>query len=352
MNTTPDAPRTGTFRLLAILGFIAAVIAGLWLIIQAVRYLPTGFVSLANMADGLFGRDKGLALTAPQDVVTTGDSFRINFNPIRQDGVYVFSYRCIEGVSAQTRDADGDIVDVACDENIEIRAGRVSGVQTHEVTFESEKQRFSDIPYTISFYEDDADSPLYESKGIATIINPTIPEAGVATGVKPTTKPATDPKPTNSTDTKPTTPVASPMTQPTATTRVPVETITYQESNPNGTADLEVRIIGVGEMNGTALIPKSTLDADNASALQVAIKNIGTKTSHEWDLSISYPGDEDNSYTSRSRKALLPGEREIITLRFTPDDTKNTERIRVTVTSKAEKTTTNNTAVKAIQIKD
>jgi hypothetical protein len=349
MNTQHDIPRTGAFRLLAILGFIAAVIAGLWLIIQAVRYLPTGFVSLANMADGLFGRDKGLSLTAPQDVVNSGDSYRINFNPIREDGTYVFSYRCIEGVSAQTRDSAGDIVDIVCDEELKIRTGRMRGAQTHEITFESEKQRFSDVPYTISFYANDKNAPLYESKGIATIINATIPEAGIATGIKPTVKPETSAKPSVTVST---TPAVAPVTQPTATTRVPVETITYQESKPNGTADLEVHIIGVGEMKGTALIPKSTLDADNISALQVAIKNIGTKTSNEWDLTIAYPGDEDDSYTSRSRKALLPGEREIITLRFTPDDRKNTGRIQVTATSKAEKTTSNNTAVKSIQIRD
>lgn len=337
MNNVTQENKTSAIKTLAIIGFIAAIVAGLWITVQVVRYIPSAFTSLASIADSIYGTPKNIEIAAEKDVVNSGESFRFTFKPMRNEGTYVFSYRCIDGISAETRDSSGEIVQVSCDDEVELASGRLLGVQGAEILFTSEKKRFTDVPFTIAFYKDGADEPSSFTTNIVTVVNATIPERGIATATstKPTTKPV-DTKPT--TTPKPTTPT-KPVT--TYVKTVPVTTTSYPVSNPNGHIDLDV----------TLVVP-STMEAGDDESIQVIVKNVGTKTSKDWRVELSYPAMDDTTFTSKEQDPLLPGERATMTIRFTATDDEGTETVKAKVTTQNDSKTSNNSVSKTVKVQD
>lgn len=341
MNNVTEENKTSAIKTLAIIGFIAAIVAGLWITVQVVRYIPSAFTSLASIADSIYGSPKKIEIAAEKDVVNSGESFRFTFKPMRGEGSYVFSYRCIDGISAETRDISGEIVRVACDEEVELASGRLLGAQGAEILFSSEKKRFSDVPFTLAFYKDGADEATSFTTNIVTVVNATIPEGtGVATAT--TTKPTTT-KPTTVvtkpvTTTKPTTP-SKPVT--TYVKKVPVTTTSFPVSNPNGHTDLDV-----------TLVAPSTLDAGEDESIQVIVKNVGTKTSKDWKVEVSYPAEGDSTFTSKAQAPLLPGERATMTIRFTATDDEGTKTVKAKASTSNDSKTSNNSVSKSVKVQD
>ncbi len=339
MNNVTEENKTSAIKTLAIIGFIAAIVAGLWITVQVVRYIPNAFTSLASIADSIYGTPKDIEIAAEKDVVNSGESFRFTFKPMRGEGNYVFSYRCVDGISAETRDISGEIVRVACDEEVEIASGRLLGAQGAEILFTSEKKRFSDVPFTLAFYEDGADDAASFTTNIVTVVNATIPEgtgvATTATSTKPTVKPTVT---TPVVVTKPTTP-SKPVT--TYVKKVPVTTTSFPVSNPNGNTDLDV----------TLVIP-STMDAGEDESIQVIVKNVGTKTSKDWKVEVSYPAEGDSTFTSKSQAPLLPGERATMTIRFTATDDEGTKTVKAKATTQNDSKTSNNSVSKSVKVQD
>lgn len=344
MNNVTEENKTSAIKTLAIIGFIAAIVAGLWITVQVVRYIPTAFTSLASIADSIYGTPKDIEIAAEKDVVNSGESFRFTFKPMRGEGSYVFSYRCVDGISAETRDISGEIVRVACDEEVELASGRLLGAQGAEVLFTSEKKRFSDVPFTLAFYEDGADDAASFTTNIVTVVNATIPEGtGVAT-TGTTTKPVvTKPVVTKPVATaKPTTPSKpKPTNTTTYVQKVPVTTTSFPVSNPNGHIDLDV-----------TLVTPSTMDAGEDESIQVIVKNVGTKTSKDWKVEVSYPAEGDSTFTSKAQAPLLPGERATMTIRFTATDDEGTKTVKAKATTQNDSKTSNNSVSKSVKIED
>jgi hypothetical protein len=338
MSTVTPEQKSSAIKTLAIIGFIAAIVAGLWISVQIVRHIPSAFSSLASIADSLYGNPKSMQIAAESDVVNSGEAYRFTFTPMRGEGSYAFTYTCVEGIAAETRDASGAIVRIACDEEVDIASGRLIGTQGAEVLFTSEKQRFTDVPFTLAFYTDGADEASNSTNGMVTVVNASIPERGAVAGAEDT-KPEVVSKPT--TPTTPAAPAPKPLTPGTTyVKKVPVTTTAYPTSNPKGMTDLEL-----------TLVTPSTMDAGSDETLQVIVKNIGTKTSEDWKISLDYPAMDD-SFMSKSQEPLLPGERATMTIRFTATDDEGTDSVKARVLTSRDANTTNNSVTKTVKIKD
>lgn len=349
MNTVNEESKSSAIKTLAIIGFIAAVVLGLWITVQVIKLLPAGFSSLASLADSIYGGGTSLEVEAEKDVVNSGEPLRLVYMPVRKDGSYVFSYRCVDGIAAEMRNVDGNIVRFGCDEEIVVASGKLPNVEQNlEIMFTSEKQRFTDVPYMIAFFKSDSDETLYEKSGVVTIVNATIPQGGVVAGatvddVKPTpvvTKPAPTVKPSSTTEKLP------------YTKTVPATATSYQTSNPNGFVDLQMTYIGIGEMSGNTFKSKASLEAGEQSALQFSVKNIGTKTSGNWSYDLDFPGEGDDDFSSNSQAPLLPGERMVVTLHFTAIDNDGSASVKGEVKGGNDSKKGNNSFSKRIEIKD
>jgi hypothetical protein len=342
MNNVTNEQKSSAIKTLAIIGFITAIVAGLWITVQVVRYIPTAFTSLASIADSLYGTPKGIAINAEKDVVNSGEAFRFSFKPVRGEGSYAFSYRCVDGISAETRDAMGDIVRIACEDEVDIASGRLLGEQGAEILFTSEKKRFTDVPFTLAFYKDGADEASSQSMGMVTIVNATIPERGMVASAEDTQKPMAKPAPAAP---KPTVTPKPTYTTPKPTTtyvqKVPVTTTSFPISNPYGYTDLDV-----------SLVVPSTMDAGEEETIQVMVKNIGTKTSKDWKVEVSYPAEGDDTFTSKAQAPLLPGERATMTIRFTTTDRDGTKTVKAKVTTSGDSKNSNNSVSRSVRIDD
>jgi len=358
MNTVNEESKSAAIKTLAIVGFIAAIVAGLWIAVQAITLIPGAFSSLASLADSLYG-EKGLVIKAEKNIVNSAEPLRVSWIPLRHEGTYVFSYRCVDGISAETRNADGDIVRIPCNDEIAVAEGSFTRVeQTTDVVFTSEKQRFTDVPYTFAFFKNGEEESMYERSGVVTVVNATIPQTGAVAGAQDdtdtktpvVTKPAvTKPVVTTPVVTKPT---PTPKPQPVYYKTVPVTTTAYPVSNPNGQTDLEVTLIGIGEVKNGVFVNDTTLEAGDTAALRFSVKNIGTKTSGEWTYAATFPADGDNDLTSSKQSPLLPSERATFTITFTVTEDEGSETARVSVSTSGDAKSANNSASKSVKIAD
>lgn len=350
MNNVNPESKSAAIKTLAIIGFIAAIVLALWIAVSLVRYIPTAFSSLASITDSIYGQS-GLTIKAEKDIVNSGEPLRISWMPLRTEGSYVVTYHCVDGISAETRSSVGDIVRFGCEEQIKVASGQlVRSEQTTDLVFTSERQRFTDVPYTFTFYPKGKSEALYERSGVVTIVNATIPQSGIVAGEStgiaraPVTTPSKSVTPTPTTPSTPSTPA------PIYYKTVPVTTTTYPVSDPNGYTDLEVTFLGVGTLHNGVLVPESSLESGDDMVLQFAVKNTGTKTSSSWTFAANYPGEEDDHFVSRNLVGLLPGERAVQTLYFTVQDSRGTETIRVSASTHGDVKTGNNTATKTVKV--
>jgi len=349
-NVTPES-KTAAIKTLAIIGFIAAVILGLWIAVQLIQALPTAFKNLASIADGLYGRGSVFVLTTEKEIINSGEPFNIYWTNVTKDGEFTLTYQCADGISAEVRDESGAIVPLLCGKAITLSQGNLEGgKETLEVVVKAEKQRFTDVLFTVAFFPESSESALYEKNLSVTVVNATIPQGGIVQGIGTTTKPVVKPVPTKPVVAKPVVkPAYTPTPKPTGYYTVPVSTTGYQASNPNGFTDLDVKLIGVGTMSNGVFHAKSTLEKNDDAAMQFSVKNIGTKTSSDWTYKASFPS-EDDTYTSGKQSSLLPGERAIVTIRFTTDDETGTETAKVSVTGGNDTKSGNNSDSKSVKI--
>jgi hypothetical protein len=344
MNEVTTEEKDGLTKTFAIVGFLVLIIFTVWLAVRIVSVLPSAFSSLASLADSVYNyRDaKVLVVTTENSVMNAGESFPITWAKMRRDGTYTFSYACTEGVAVDVRDAEGAISSLACGTPLIL-----DGATSLEVLVASEKYRFVDIPYTITYTsKGDTEVGLATTKTI-TIVNATIPATGVAVveTPKPVIKPAVSkPAPTvTPTVTKKPTYVA-----PKTTTTVSKVVYSLPVSNPNGSIDLQVTILGTGILSGNTFSKASSIDVDKTGAIQFAVKNLGTKTTDVWSYVAHLPGDM--TYTSGTQKALKPQEQAIITLGFEGITKTGSEKFDVAVTAQNDIKKTNNTAASSVVI--
>lgn len=338
MNQVSEENKEALTKVLAILGFLAIVILGVWLAVKIVSIIPSAFSSLASIADVVYNYspNQKLEVATDESVINGGESFTIAWTDMRKEGIYAFSYECADGVSVDIRQ-NGEIKSVACNTPTEL--GNVTSL---EVRIASEKSRFVDVPYTITFTDKNSTEASADARSTVTIVNASIPAAGIAIEEEPKETPRTSaPAPT---PTKTKTPTYVAGTPTTVTKYVYVTPV----SDPKGKIDLQVTFLGVGTLSGKTFTPKSSIDSDDQGALQFEVKNIGTKTSEDWSYEAQLPSDI--TYKSPDQKALKPNERAVITLGFSGISDEGSEKISVEVTAEDDVKNSNNEFEKTIKI--
>ena len=96
-----------------------------------------------------------------------------------------------------------------------------------------------------------------------------------------------------------------------------IETVTYSvpTSNPNGYVDLATKIVAVGHITSSGnFVQGARMDNDTRGAFQFEVKNIGTKTSDEWDFVAKLTAGQ--TFKSPTQLALKPQERVVFTLGY------------------------------------
>lgn len=324
-------------KTLAILGSLAVVIIGVWLAVQFVRILPDAFSSLASIANDVYKGERSTETTfevsSNASAINSSESFTLSWNDLEEDGTYHFRYECVDGLSAAVRIEGIGVEYLDCNEIYSFDGT----VDSFDVYVESEKYRSADFVYILTFVKTDTEDTLVEHQGKVTIVNEMIGN----TETEPETEPETE-EDTDSTDTdeeetvtstpKPKTP-AKPVYKTVYVPYIPV-------SLDNGVVDLAVTVVGTGYVKGKTFYPSITVDNDSDATIQIEVRNIGTKTSDEWDIDIELPNGDD--YSRDNRKGLKPNEREILTIIFDAEDETGIERFDGKVSVDDDVATSNN----------
>lgn len=351
MNTIPpeNQNKDTILKSLAVGGFIGLIIVIAWLGIQLVHVLPTAFTSLASIADTVYNYEEvTIDITKSTEVANVGESFSLSWQVPKTPGDFMFSYTCTDGVAVDLRTVGSAIAPVTCGQPY--RLGNVSGV---DVSVSAEKNRFTDIPYTISFVPRGAESAVTTTAGTITVVNASISTPPVATipdipTATPPTEPVTTPPPVT-----PVTTPTKPVVKPKPTTK-PITTQTYSYvipvSNPNGFTDLAATMSRIGTISNGTFLSNGVIDNDTSAALLFEIKNTGTKTSDTFTYTVLLPNG--TSYTSPTQVALKPNERARIALGFDVGDIIGTKSFSVSVGNAGESNLGNNGFTGSVTIVD
>lgn len=109
---------------------------------------------------------------------------------------------------------------------------------------------------------------------------------------------------------------------PVVTTPAPIQyktVTTYKKpvSNPNGFTDLSMSFVSVGNLNSNQRFVPGTLPDNGQGAMQFIVKNLGTKTSSDWNFKLDLPNG--STMTSSVQKPLMPNESSTLTVVFEMD---------------------------------
>lgn len=343
MNNVSTEEKDRVLKILAICGFVAVVVFGVWLAVQIVSLMPHAFSSLASLADSVYNHDTQteLTVTSNKTTVSSGESLTISWEPLRTAGTYVFAYACTEGVALDVRIGSEMISTVPCDEPVELG----EDVTAIEMRVEAERQRFTDVEYTITFVPDNgADTHVTEHR--LTVINASIPTENETADTDNDRVANDDDTADDETDPTPDTTTTEPQYRY-------IETVTYTTptSDPHGTTDLAVRLIGVGEIDSDGTFrSRTTIDTDERGAFQFEVQNVGTKTSTSWDFIATLPSG--TTYTGDAQRPLKPQERVVFTLsaEYIGDD--GVRRIGVLVRGGGDAFVNNNAFSSTVRIVD
>lgn len=304
--TTPQ--QSTARRVLSVIGLLALIVLVAWLAISFVRIMPGAIASLASLADSVYHPEQQtpeLNVSTQSNIINVSEDVIITWDQTERAGDYTFSYDCNDsGVALNIELRDNNIAALECDTPF-----AANDISSLVLTAESNKKRFVDIVYSLTFTpEDSGQDAVTETKRL-TIVNPNI-----STSVATSTEEEQEEEPEETVTPTPTTP--STPSQPTGQTNTVSQVIyALPQSDPNGYVDLQARHVGVGELTNNTFIPRGEVATDMQGAFQFAVKNIGTKTASNWSYEATLPNG--STYESGSQVALRPNEEAIITLGFT-----------------------------------
>lgn len=95
------------------------------------------------------------------------------------------------------------------------------------------------------------------------------------------------------------------------------------ESDPNGDVDLKVSLIALGRsdnLRGDDFRETDEFDEDDFITIKFEVRNIGTKTSDQWEYEVELPTRNSFTFESDEQDELRPGDRMEFTLTFEDAD--------------------------------
>lgn len=358
MNTNTDNQgKERVLKTLAIGGFVGLIIIIAWLGIQLISFMPNAFTSLASLADSVYNyKPVELVVVSDKSVANAGEAFTITWNKPKQVGSFTFSYECTEGVAAEVRVSGGAIAPIEC--GTELNLGNVN---TLDINLTSERNRFTEVPYTIAFLPARSDTPAASQKNTITVVNamisPVVAEVATTSVTEVTVKPEPAPVVVAQPEPSEPTPTPAPATPPSTPRPTPkpivISTPIYgiPVSNPKGITDVGVRLLGIGSVDSSNRFTASTvIDNDTKGAIQFEIKNFGTKTSESFTYIVTLPNGSE--YESPTQTALKPNERMVATIGFEAAAVKGVKSFGVTIDVKGETNKANNQFSAKVSIVD
>lgn len=304
-----EVKKSRATKTLALVGLAGIVLFLAWTSVQLVQVAPSAFSALVSIADNVYGpthKAYDLQVVTSDDIITTDETTTLSWNQTREPGTYGFSYDCLDGVALSlVSEGDEDHL-LECNTNYELDT--VSNVVVRGA---SAKERFVDVPITVTYLPNNGSAQRVSDTDMITIVNDRI-------------HPLSDRlEPTSETETSE--PVAStPSPEPAVVTTTPEPEITYTApvfipvpvTEPvNPLVDLVASFKGVGVLNEQNFTNRTNLERDEASAVQFEVTNTGTITSDVWSYLAVLP--TGTTYQSDVQAPLAPGARAILTLGFT-----------------------------------
>src|SRR5680860_115856 len=170
-NETEKNSNDRVMKSFAVVGLVIVVILIAWFAIQVIQLVPNAFSSLASLADSVYNRQEDISLEiAPSESTINSDSSaELKWSNVESKGLYVFSYECTPGVSLEIRTQAG-ADQVECDSPYTFE----DGVFETELTFTSKNERFTDVPYHITFIPEEGDTDEQRVTRTMTVVNPTL----------------------------------------------------------------------------------------------------------------------------------------------------------------------------------
>ncbi len=328
-------------RLLWLLAFLFAVAFCVWLAVVAVRVVPLTYNKLTELSDSIYtSKTATLSLTSDKKNVVSGEPVELTWNAIPKDGVYAFTYPCLDGISSTVLKPRGENTVVYCNTSYEIEGKD----NTLSVKVYSEKERTRTVPLTITFQDIDG-KIITDDTVYITVLNTFIENRS---GIEPTRDEVT-------VEHEATTTSESILDKSTSEyVQQPIyyhyyETLVIPVSDPNGFTDLKVKLLGVGYLNEhNEFIPTQRLAITQTGAMQFEVKNIGTKTSYEWKYDILLPSG--SRLISEFQNPLGPNERSVITVGFPIQDRIGIKVFDIAVVGGGDSYSGNNSFFGAIEI--
>jgi hypothetical protein len=295
---------------LTVIGGITVIVAIIWVGIRGLSLFPNVNAFLANAVSGI----RSVFVPTERIVIGTVDSQIAVNKPFTlvwehrgntSDGTYTFSYECQGGVFLARRD-EGMQKTIFCNTEVPIKEneteigfvaiGSVPSVAEIpvKITFTRAGQLFASVSGEAKLL---VQSEYFDTATSTEVVTKT-PEGAT-----------TIPHNTNTN-----------VQVPQQHTMVPV--VTQPFSDPNGSPDLFVRVLGYGLVDQktgvfTELdkIPYN-LPSGKRGALRFLVVNLGTKESGTWEFSVDLPTSPSYTYKSDKQQTLFPGDRIEYTIGF------------------------------------
>lgn len=300
---------TGATRALAVVGFLAVIIIGMWGSVKVAQAVPGTLSAIANVIVSISSifvpSTETITLSAPSLSVTSGTPVTLSFvhNKNNPNGTYNFRYSCVDGVTFNVVSAGGANVAVTC--NTPYPALVTNNTMT--VTPISSTNRFVDVEVFVSFTPAGAATATVTGSTVLTIENQSVTGSPTTTNTNPPVVTTPKPKP------------VTPGTQTTGT--YPITGTGPGVSNPNGFVDLTARVIETGTIDKDTGVFTANAAPDRNPvgarvAVRFAIENVGTKTSPQFTFNAMLPTLPPYTFFSDSQVALAPGDRIEFTIGF------------------------------------
>ncbi len=315
-DKTSDQKKDSILKSLAIAGFIGIVIFIAWLSIQIVNFVPGAFSSLASLAESVDQYQNTvvnneevvpLNVTNNSNLVNVGEVVELSWDTVKENGSYTFTYECNEGVAIDIIESDG-VRSITCDTNYNI-----GNTDSLSLNIDSEKEKYADVSYKVSFFGTNDQTPRAAGWASVTVVNGdikdsitevTIEEPSENSEVSEIVEEETE----NDTESE------TELTAGEEETLFEQEfTYTIPTSDPDGRTDLGVRLLNTGSIIGNSFIP-GEIERNSDGAVQFEVKNYGTKTSGDWEFTVSLPNG--GTYSDDEQEELKPNERAVITVGF------------------------------------
>jgi len=297
MSTKTNSPIQTGIKIAII---IVIIIVLLLVSFAMIRLIPNIFSSVSNFKDTLsfFGSKEKITLNVNKKAIMSEDTFVLSWKQQRGngEGEHIFNFPCEdldENTRLQLTEADGDSLDVFCEEDISL--GKAGESDYRKITFTGFSEAEEDQNLKLSVSHISATSTTYASSTIPlTIKKSTINVSGVN---KEKIKEDEDIKIQDEENTKDEAKVSTSTTKTTIIKPSPII-----KASP---ADLG------------AVFSKSEIRSNNDGVVEFQVINYGQTASGLWRFRATLPQNKDTViYNSPYQSSIPGGKASIMTLRF------------------------------------